>query len=107
MLFPEGTWFRQNDRLGPLQEGVSLMARQACKQAERPILIHPVAIKYWALEDPRPVAAGSGWTGWKRVWVGGRSRTWIFLPRLEKLANAFLAVKEIEVLGQANSRLGR
>src|SRR5262249_41225428 len=31
VLFPEGTWFRQNDRVGPLQEGLSLITRQAVK----------------------------------------------------------------------------
>ncbi len=64
-LFPEGTWFRQNDRLGPLQEGLTLMARQAARLTERPLVIHPVGIKYWFLEDPaRPLLPGlNSWSG--------------------------------------------
>jgi Acyltransferase len=99
VLFPEGTWFRQNDRLGPLQEGVSLMTRQACKQSDRPILIHPVAIKYWVLEDPRSALRERLDRLEKRLgWHPQRHLD--FLPRLEKLAGALLAVKEIEILGQ-------
>lgn len=102
VLFPEGTWFRQNDRLGPLQEGVTLMIRQAVKQTDRPILVHPVAVKYWALQDPRPILrqrldrleARLGWQPQRHL---------DFLPRLEKLGNALAAVKEIELFGQPSS----
>jgi 1-acyl-sn-glycerol-3-phosphate acyltransferase len=54
VIFAEGTWYRQNDRLGPVQPGVALIAQTAARQAERPVVIHPVAIKYWLLENPRP-----------------------------------------------------
>ena len=54
VVFPEGTWYRQNDRVGPVQQGVALIARMAARQTDRPIVIHPVAVKYWLLEDPRP-----------------------------------------------------
>ncbi len=99
VIFPEGTWFRQNDRLGPLQEGISLMTRQAVKQGDRPIVVHPVAIKYWALEDPRPalrerLAQLEVRLGWQP------QRHLDFLPRLEKLGSALTAVKEIEIFGQ-------
>lgn len=51
VVFPEGTYFRQNDRLGPLQGGVSLICRRAARTTDRPILVHPVAIKYWFIGD--------------------------------------------------------
>lgn len=99
VLFPEGTWFRQNDRLGPLQDGVSLMVRQAAKQTDRPILIHPIALKYWALKDPRPelqhrlaqMETRMGWHPQSHLDL---------LSRLEKLCSALLAIKEIEILGK-------
>jgi hypothetical protein len=103
LLFPEGTWFRQNDRLGPLQEGMSLIARQALKQVEqqgsgRPVLIHPVAIKYWLLADPRPALAGRLARLERRI--GWRPQEHLDLvERVEKLGGALLTVKEIEVLG--------
>jgi 1-acyl-sn-glycerol-3-phosphate acyltransferase len=99
VLFPEGTWFRQNDRLGPLQEGVALIARQAVRQGKRPIRIHPVAIKYWQLDDVLPalrqrlarLEARLDWQPQDELQL---------LPRIEKLGSALLAVKEIEQLGQ-------
>jgi 1-acyl-sn-glycerol-3-phosphate acyltransferase len=98
VIFPEGTWFRQNDRLGPLQEGVPLIARQAQKTADRPIVIHPVAIKYWLLADPTPALDD---------WLGRHERRLFWPPRpgrslverVERLTSAFLALAEVEVLG--------
>jgi hypothetical protein len=54
VVFGEGTWYRQNDRLGPLQRGAVLMAEMAARASNRPIVIQPVAIRYWLLADPRP-----------------------------------------------------
>lgn len=54
LIFPEGTYFKQNDRLGPLQEGVALILRQAVRNAPRPLVLHPLAIKYWFQKDPLP-----------------------------------------------------
>ena len=100
LMFPEGTWFRQNDRVGPLQEGLGLIVRQAAKQSERPILVHPVGIKYWLLGDPRPELH-------RRVEKLERGLGWLpkhggDLPeRLAQVGNAMLAVKEIERFGRA------
>jgi hypothetical protein len=100
VMFPEGTWFRQNDRVGPLQEGLGLIVRQAAKQSERPILVHPVGIKYWLLGDPRPELN-------RRVEKLERGLCWQpkhggDLPeRLAQIGNALLAVKEIERFGRA------
>ena len=54
VVFAEGTWYRQNDRLGPLQQGAALIAHLAARHTQRPVVAHPVAIKYWLLADPRP-----------------------------------------------------
>jgi hypothetical protein len=99
VVFPEGTWFRQNDRLGPLQEGVALMARHAARSAKRAVVIHPIAIKYWALADPRPILE-------QRVARLEALLTWLpqtqldVLERILKLSSALLTVKEIECYGQ-------
>jgi 1-acyl-sn-glycerol-3-phosphate acyltransferase len=102
VLFPEGTWFRQNDRVGQLQEGLSLVARQAARQATRPIVVHPVGIKYWMLQDPTPrmrerLAKLERRIGWSP------QDDLPMLPRLEKLGGGLLALKEIEFTGQAQS----
>jgi len=95
VLFPEGTWFRQNDRVGPLQEGVSLMVRQALKRGDRPLVIHPLSIKYWCLEDPRPGV--NRWLDERETLLGWRPQRHLeFIPRLDQLTGALLGVRERE-----------
>ena len=100
VLFPEGTWFRQNDRVGPLQDGLGLIVRQAVKQSDRPMVVHPVGIKYWLLGDPLPelrrrVEALEHGLGW-------RPKRDLDLPqRITLVGHALVSVKEIERFGQA------
>lgn len=111
VVFPEGTWFRQNDRLGPLQEGVALIARQAARRTHRPVRVHPVGIKYWLLQDPRPVLGQrlqklEAQLGWRP------QRDLPLVVRFEKLGSALLGIKEVEFLGQVqpgslDERIGR
>lgn len=102
VLFPEGTWFRQNDRVGPLQDGLALITRQAARQSTRPILVHPVGIKYWLLGDPLPEIR-------RRLDVLERRLGWRPqgdtppVVRVERIGGALLALKEIEYLGQPQS----
>jgi acyltransferase-like protein len=102
VIFPEGTWYRQNDRLGPLQDGLPLMFRLAAKHSDRPLRIHPVAIKYWNLDDPRPVLARrlarlEEYIGWQP------QRELELVHRIEKIGSALVAIKEIEYLGHPQS----
>ncbi len=98
VIFPEGTWFRQNDRVAPLQDGLSLITRQAARLSDRPILVHPIGLKYWVLEDPMPVLHRRmaslehhlGWLPQDRLDL---------MARIEKMTAALLALKEIEYLG--------
>jgi 1-acyl-sn-glycerol-3-phosphate acyltransferase len=111
VVFPEGTWFRQNDRLFPVQEGVSLIARQAARAGDRPVVIHPTVIKYWTLKDPGPEVD-------RRLEKLERRLCWAPqahldpVERVEKLSSAFLAVKEVWHLGEPQrgaleDRMGR
>lgn len=102
VIFPEGTWFRQNDRLGPLQEGTALIARHASRTGTRPVVVHPVAIKYWALADPRPVldtrlARLESGLSWKP------QAHFDLVSRIGKLCRAYLGIKECEYLGEAQA----
>ena len=100
VLFPEGTWFRQNDLVGPLQDGLSLITRQASRQTERPIVVHPVAVKYWLLEDiASPILARLAAIERRIGWHTQSSLG--VVERIAKLGGALLALKEIEFLGHA------
>lgn len=102
VVFPEGTWFRQNDRIGPLQEGVALITKRAVKESQRPIIVHPVSIKYWYLEDPRPAMREHLAKLESRIrWHPQRHLD--LHQRITKLSEAFVTIKEIEYLGSANT----
>src|SRR5205085_2310365 len=68
------------------------------KAASHPVVIHPVAIKYWMLTDPTPALDD---------WLGRHERRLFWPPRpgrplverVERLTSAFLALAEVEVLG--------
>lgn len=98
VVFPEGTWFRRNDRIGPLQEGVSLIVRKAAKDSKRPIIIHPVAIKYWYLQDPRPAMEAHLATVESRLRWHPQEHLDLH-QRIVKLTEAFVSIKEMEYLG--------
>jgi 1-acyl-sn-glycerol-3-phosphate acyltransferase len=100
VVFPEGTWFRQNDRLGPLQEGAFLTARHAVRQSDRPVVVHPLAVKYWYLADPRP-ALGRLLARQERRLCWPPQDDLDFLARVPQVAEAFMAVQEIRHFGQA------
>jgi 1-acyl-sn-glycerol-3-phosphate acyltransferase len=99
VIFPEGTWYRQNDRVGPLQQGVAMIALQAARHASRPIVIHPVAIKYWLLIDPRSALDRRLRRLEHRFGIAyGPNST--LLERIEHLTNRWLAQHEQMVWGQ-------
>ena len=102
VLFPEGTWFRQNDLVGPLQDGLSLITRQAARLSERPIVIHPVAVKYWLLEDIGSTILARLAAIERRIGWHAQSSLDV-LERIAKLGGALLALKEIEFLGHTQS----
>jgi 1-acyl-sn-glycerol-3-phosphate acyltransferase len=98
VIFAEGTWYRQNDRVGPMQEGPALIAQQAARHSDRPIVIHAVAIKYWMLQDPRPALIHRLETIERQFGISAGDSTDI-IARL-KIANAaWVAAQERSILG--------
>lgn len=103
VIFPEGVISRANDRLNPLMDGVSFIARVAAKKRaeidpNKKVVIHPVALRYKLttelIETIGPVLTQlESRTFWK---------THEDLPvrqRIRNLAYAHLASREIEILG--------
>ena len=63
VVFPEGFLSRANDRLNPLLEGVSLIARTAAKKRAKlsppgRVFVHPLALRYRFGGDLAPTVAG-------------------------------------------------
>jgi 1-acyl-sn-glycerol-3-phosphate acyltransferase len=105
VIFPEGIVSRANDRLGYLMEGTAFIARSAAKQrakAEPPgkVVVHPVALHYYFGGDLRKAVEPvldmiETRLGWQP------QRDLKLLPRVKKLGDALLAVKEVEYFGHA------
>ena len=103
IIFPEGHVTRTNDRLATLQEGASLIARQAMGQREKagagPLVIHPVAIKYQFTGDFEKAARP------KLQRLEGKLNlpdvaSLGLLQRLERVQEAIIRDREIDKLGK-------
>jgi hypothetical protein len=98
VLFPEGTFYRTNDRLGPMQDGVSFIARRAQKKGTRPIAILPIGVKYWFTQDPTEEIERRLCAFEQKCHLHPK-RGQDFVERLKWVGTALLTVKEIEILG--------
>ncbi len=106
VLFPEGTTNRTNDVLQPLLDGVTFIARTAARRRAKKrggrLVVHPVALKYlcqsdfsdWADEQLSALEHRIGW----RPPLGQT-----VLQRTRRLAEAMLALREIESFGRSQS----
>lgn len=102
VIFPEGAVSRHCDILMDLMDGPGFIARQATKRREKagkkPVVVHPVAIRYSYDGDPYAAVAND----LERL---ERSFSWepqthlTTAKRLRKLGEAVLAVKEVEYTG--------
>jgi 1-acyl-sn-glycerol-3-phosphate acyltransferase len=104
VVFPEGVISRTNDRLNPLYEGISFIARSAAKKRAKAtppsqVVIHPVALRYRYGGDVRQtvepvlteIEARFSWRAQKHLSIE---------ERIAKVGLALLTLKEIEYLGQ-------
>ncbi len=98
-IFPEGDIYHTNDRVMPFREGAAAIALSAAKRADRPIVAIPVALRCTYIDDPTPgllelmsrLEAAVHW----------RPRPELPLTdRIYRFAEALLALKELEYLGQ-------
>ena len=107
VVFPEGAVFRTNDHLQPLLDGVAFLARTAAKKrakvdANKKVVIHPVAIKYVYRGDlAKSIEPVLTTIEHRLTW--STPATGDLLGRLQRAVFAVLSLKEIEFLGQAQS----
>jgi len=102
VIFPEGEVYHLNDRITPFREGPAAIALLAAKKASRPIVAVPTAIQYHYVEDPTDeLLELMSRLEQAALW---RPRPDLTLPqRIYHLAEALIALKEIEYLGQTSS----
>ena len=107
ILFPEGSTNRTNDVLKPLLDGVAFIARSAAKRRQKngsgDVVIVPVGMKYLCVDDDvtdwvdRQLNAMEQRLGWSKPPDQG------LLSRTVRLAEALLALKEIQYLGHCET----
>lgn len=102
VIFPEGHISRTNDRLTPMLEGTSLIARQAAKKRAKDgkkVVIHPVAVRY---EFPFNVEAAAAKMldeiETRLTWRPSRELP--LVDRFRRVGAGLLALKELQYLGR-------
>ncbi|MCG8651436.1 MAG: 1-acyl-sn-glycerol-3-phosphate acyltransferase [Pirellulales bacterium] len=107
ILFPEGTTNRTNDVLKPLLDGVAFIARSAARRRAKrsggQVVVHPVGMKYLCVDDDV-----TGWIDQQLIrleqqlgWCRPADQS--LLQRTIRLAEALLALKEVQYFGQTRT----
>ena len=100
VIFPEGEVYHLNERVTPFRDGAAAVAISAAKGDGRPIVCVPCALRYHYLEDPTPSLLSLMETLEQAVhWRPRPDRP--LSERIYALAEALMALKEIEFLGSA------
>jgi len=102
LIYPEGDIYHSNDRVMPFQEGTALIALMARNRQQRPIVMIPCATKYFYTRSPERELHNlmdrlERHIGWRPA------RQHSLLERIYRFGNGFLALKEVEYLGQARA----
>lgn len=104
VMFPEGAVSRHCDILMDMMDGPAFIARQATKRREKegkkPVVVHPVAIRYSYDGDPHEAVADD-LANLERAFSWQPQTHLSTVERLLKLGEAILAAKEVEYTGAA------
>lgn len=103
VIFPEGVISRANDRLMPLMDGVSFVARMAAKKRQKlapnsQVVIHPMAVRY----ELKSGSQSSLEPALRRLEERTFSKCQNHLPadqRISRLIHSMVAAREIEHFG--------
>ncbi len=106
VIFPEGVISRANDRLNPLMDGVSFIARVAAKKraeqfAGKKVVIHPIALRY-RMEGNLTDCVGPALKNLESRTFWKCHEDLPVEQRIRNLAAALLASREIEILGDCS-----
>jgi len=102
VIFPEGDIYHTADFVTPFREGAAAIALAAAKRSTRPLAIIPCGIKFWYLDDPTQELLEAMTRIEQRLFL--RSDSALSLPaRVHRVAEAALALKELDYLGHTSS----
>jgi hypothetical protein len=104
VIFPEGDIYHTTDIVTPFRDGAAAIALAATKRSERPVVVVPCGIKFWYLNDPREELNSAMKQIESRLFLRPDPALTI-VHRVHRLAEAALALKELDYLG--HTREGR
>jgi 1-acyl-sn-glycerol-3-phosphate acyltransferase len=102
VIFPEGEIYHINKRVTPFLDGPSAIALNACKQAERPIVLVPCGIRYQYIDNPMGELLELMDQLEKQL-LWRPKRNLILRKRIYQFAEAILGLKETEYLGNTQT----
>lgn len=102
VIFPEGEVYHCSERVTPFREGAAMIALTAAKRAKRPIVCMPAAIRLKYVDDPTPQLLELMDELEQQIFWRPRKNE-ALQDRIYKFAEAILALKETEFLGQAQT----
>lgn len=102
VIFPEGDVYHTNDRVTPFRDGAAAMALMAARKAQRPVVIIPVAIKRWYMQNPTPSMLSTAEQLERRLYWRPR-RQLELRQRILHIADGLLSLKELEHLGRSRN----
>ena len=106
VIFPEGDIYHTTDFVTEFREGAGAIALIAAKRATRPIVVVPCGIKFWYLGDPRANLLQAMARIEERLFLRTDPSSPL-VERIHRLAEAALALKELDYLGQTREGLLR
>lgn len=102
VIYPEGDIYHSNDRVMPFREGAAAIGLMAQRKQARPVVVIPCAMKCFYTVDPTPELVQM--MNSLEAQIRWRPRPDLpLLERIYRFGNGFLALKEVEYLGQARS----
>ena len=102
VIFPEGDIYHTSDRVTPFREGAAAIALMAAKRGERPVAAVPCGIKFRYVDNPTGELVRLADELEERVLL--RPAPDHPLPdRIHRIAEAILALKELDFLGHTRS----
>ncbi len=98
VIFPEGDIYHTNERVTAFREGAGAIALMAARKSHRPVQVVPCAIKFSYEDDPSPLLSATVAEMEERLFLRTDPATSL-IQRIHRLAEASLALKELDVLG--------
>lgn len=102
VIFPEGDIYHTTDFVTPFREGAAAIALSAAKRADRKIVVVPCGIKFWYIDDPLSELTAATALLERRLFLRSESSQKL-ADRIHRLAEAALALKELDYLGHTRS----